>query len=163
MEKPGRAEAIVPIGGRDTVLVKPLAYMNRSGPPVLACLEEHRLDAGQLLVAVDDVALPAGRLRLRAAGSSGGHRGLASIEQALATDRYARLRLGVGGAEPGEDLAEYVLRPLSPEEREEFDRMIERGAEAVRVALLEGFPAAMNRFNPSPPSNGENGSQGREG
>jgi peptidyl-tRNA hydrolase, PTH1 family len=141
-------EASGDVGGKKVTLLRPNAYMNRSGVAVLECMERNRLLPSELLVVVDDVALPAGRLRLRERGSSGGHRGLASVEEALMTTDYPRLRIGVGGAAADEDLAEFVLRPLDAEERVFFEEIAERGAAAVETVLSAGLAQAMNRFNP---------------
>jgi peptidyl-tRNA hydrolase, PTH1 family len=147
-------EARGDIEGRRVALLRPHTFMNRSGEAVLECMERCRLLPGELLVVVDDVALPAGRLRLREGGSSGGHRGLISVEEALGTTEYARLRIGVGGAAPGEDLAEFVLRPLGAEEKSLFEGMAERGADVVRTVLTAGLTRAMNEFNPPPREEG---------
>lgn len=150
------SEAKGEIEGEDIVLLKPQTYMNRSGESVSACLARHGLGAAMLLVVVDDVALPAGKLRLRSSGSAGGHRGLLSIEEEIASRDYARMRIGVEGDRDGdEDLADYVLRPLSEEEKTLFKGVIERGAEAVRFVLREGLSKAMNRFNSTPVEEGD--------
>ena len=143
-------EAIGEVCGRRMIFLKPQTYMNRSGSAVLDCLERHDLIADELLVVVDDAALPVSRLRLRRSGGPGGHRGLESIEESIGSRNYPRLRLGVGGAEEGEDLADFLLRPLDTEERSRFAGIAERGAEAVREAVTEGIDAAMNRFNTPP-------------
>lgn len=136
--------------GHAVRIIKPQAYMNRSGA-VLAPLRAARdFDpAEQLLVLVDDVALPPGRFRLRGAGSAGGHNGLKSIEAALGRRDYARLRIGVGAQAPGEDLADYVLDAPLPEEREAIDAQMVSMAEAVECWLAEGIEKAMTRFNRS--------------
>jgi peptidyl-tRNA hydrolase, PTH1 family len=141
---------------REVLLLKPQAYMNRSGEVVAGLLERHRIAPEELLVIVDDVAIPAGRLRMRASGSAGGHRGLKSIEDALECRDYARVRIGVMG-ERGEeeDLADYVLRPLDEEEKAFFKGVVTRGIEAVRMILRDGLPKAMNRFNPAASEEGE--------
>jgi PTH1 family peptidyl-tRNA hydrolase len=144
------------IDGEEIVLLKPQTYMNRSGEAVSACLGRHGFGPEELLVVVDDVALPSGRLRVRPSGSAGGHRGLLSIEESLESRDYARLRIGVeGDREEDEDLADYVLRPLSEDGKALFKGVIERGVEAVRIILREGLPKAMNRFNPVPHEEGE--------
>jgi PTH1 family peptidyl-tRNA hydrolase len=121
-------------------------WMNESGRAIAAWRERNTLDLAELLVVADDVYLPVGMVRLRAGGSSGGHRGLESIEQALGTGEFARLRVGVGGA-PGEALREHVLETFEEEEKGAVAESIGKAADAVEVWLGEGLLAAMNRFN----------------
>lgn len=137
------------VGEHAVVLARPLGYMNRSGRVLPRLLEERDVEpSADLLVLVDDVSLPPGTFRLRGRGSAGGHNGLASVEQALGSRDYARLRIGVGSpAHPDIDLAEWVLAaPPADEESavlEEMDRM----GDAVECWLAEGVEPAMNRFN----------------
>jgi peptidyl-tRNA hydrolase, PTH1 family len=154
-------EAEADIGGRSIVLLKPQTFMNASGEAVLGCLERHSLTPEETLLIVDDVALPAGRLRLRPSGSDGGHRGLASIVETLETRDVPRLRVGVGGAGENEDLADFVLRPLDETEREFFEGVTARAIEAVLQVLRNGVMKAMNRVNPTVPE--EDGSQAPAG
>jgi PTH1 family peptidyl-tRNA hydrolase len=130
-------------------LLKPLTYMNRSGAVLAPLRALPEFDPSRdLLVLVDDVALPLGRFRLRGAGSSGGHNGLKSVEGALQRQDYARLRIGVGPAPPGlDDLAEFVLAEFEPEEQETLSELLEPMAEAVECWLDEGIEKAMSRFN----------------
>jgi PTH1 family peptidyl-tRNA hydrolase len=130
-------------------LLKPLTYMNRSGAVLAPLRGLPEFDPSRdLLVLVDDVALPLGRFRLRGAGSSGGHNGLKSVEGALQRQDYARLRIGVGPAPPGlDDLAEFVLAEFEPEEQETLSELLEPMAEAVECWLDEGIEKAMSRFN----------------
>lgn len=130
-------------------LLKPLTYMNRSGAALDRWL---RADvdfdpAQQLLVVVDDVALPVGRVRLRPQGSAGGHKGLLSIEAVLQSREYARLRIGVGGAPPDVDLADYVLSPFEPEDEQQIRELLPALGDAVRVWILEGTDAARRLLN----------------
>jgi peptidyl-tRNA hydrolase, PTH1 family len=134
--------------GHPVLLVKPLTFMNRSGAAVGALRNRAGFDvARDLLVVVDDVALPPGRARFRPSGSAGGHNGLRSVEAALATRDYGRLRIGVGEKPPGWDLAEWVLSAPPPEDREAILDLLPRLAEGVDCWLEEGVEAAMNRFN----------------
>ena len=128
-------------------LVQPLSYMNLSGAVVADCLRWFKLPPERMLVVVDDVSLPLGRLRLRAAGSCGGHNGLRSIEAAVGTRGYPRLRGGVGAAEPEKNLSRHVLERFSREEEQEADKMKQRAVEAIRVCETEGLEAAMSRVN----------------
>jgi PTH1 family peptidyl-tRNA hydrolase len=121
--------------------------MNRSGRPVSRLLAAQSARPQDMLVLVDDVNLPLGTIRLRASGSSGGHNGLESIEQALGTQDYARLRLGVGRCPPRRDLADYVLEPFAEEEWPAVDHMCELAADAVLVWARRGAEAAMATFN----------------
>ena len=104
--------------------------------------------AGDLLVVVDEVALPFGRLRARARGSAGGHNGLKSIVERLGTQDFARLRLGVGRGNPQRDLADHVLATFEPGERAELDAFIARAADAAEMFAVEGIEKVMNQYNP---------------
>lgn len=132
--------------GRPVDLVAPLTFMNASGDALVAWRERHGLDPAEMLVVVDDVYLPVGTLRLRAAGSSGGHRGLESLEAVVGRE-FARLRVGVGAAADAAGLREHVLDEFDEDERAVVDEAIERAADAVECWLDEGALAAMNRFN----------------
>jgi len=130
-------------------LAKPLGYMNRSGRVLPRLLDERKADAGtDLLVLVDDVALAPGSFRLRARGSAGGHNGLASIEEALGSREYARLRIGVGSPDrPEIDLAAWVLAPPGAADESAVLEELTHMAEAVECWLAKGIEPAMNRFN----------------
>src|SRR5271170_2247700 len=128
-------------------LVKPMTYMNESGQAVGAWLEWLKLKTSDLLVVVDDVALPLGQVRLRPEGSAGGHNGLKSIESHLGTSGYARLRCGVDGVPPGWTLERWVLSRFKPEEEEALGRMIRTARTAIECCQREGIAVAMNRFN----------------
>lgn len=135
----------------EVLLAQPQTYMNRSGYAVRCLVERHGFAPAELLVVFDDVHLPLGRLRLRRAGSPGGHRGMESILENLQTDEVPRLRLGVAGEggepEGGDELVDHVLAPFTPEERAAVDEIIARAADACEAWLAEGVDAAMNAFN----------------
>ena len=133
--------------GRRLHVVRPMTYMNLSGRAVEQFLERERPIAPRLLVAVDEVALPLGTLRLRARGSAGGHNGLKSVEDCLATTDYARLRMGCGPAPEQEDLADFVLGEFAPREWDVVGEMLERAAQAVRSWVHDGTELTMSRFN----------------
>jgi peptidyl-tRNA hydrolase, PTH1 family len=137
--------------GHDVRVIKPQTYMNRSGTAIAPLRDVSGFDpATHLLVLSDDAALPVGRFRVRGAGSAGGHNGLKSIEAALQRQDYARLRIGVGPVPAGlEDLADFVLGPLEPDEARAIDELLDPMADAVECWLLEGVERAMNRFNRS--------------
>ena len=132
--------------GGSVDLLQPLTYMNASGAALEAWRERHAFDLAGMLVVVDDVYLPVGRLRLRASGSSGGHRGLESLE-GVAGSGFARLRIGVGAAGDPAGLREHVLDEFDVEEETVVDEALERAADAVECWVAEGSLAAMNRFN----------------
>ena len=135
--------------GRAVRVLKPQTYMNRSGAAIAPLRDVSGFDpATNLLVLSDDVALPVGRFRLRGAGSAGGHNGLKSVEAALERQDYARLRIGVGPVPADmEDLADFVLGPLEPEERRVIEDLLDPMAEAVECWLADGIERAMSRFN----------------
>lgn len=136
------------------LLAKPQTYMNRSGYATRCLVERHGLEPAGVLVVYDEAALPLGRLRLRPAGSPGGHRGMESIVGELRTGEVPRLRLGIAPEEPPEDLVEFVLAPFAPDEREAVDSMVAHAADACEAWLADGAEAAMARFN-APPSGAE--------
>jgi peptidyl-tRNA hydrolase, PTH1 family len=131
----------------DTLLAKPLTFMNLSGPAVVGLVQFFKLELGDLLIVVDDTNLELGRLRTRAAGSAGGHNGLKSLIEALGTDQFARMRVGVGRGDARRDLADHVLAKFEPDERAAVDEMIDRASEAVELFVAEGVHPVMNRFN----------------
>lgn len=130
-------------------MLKPTTYMNRSGAALAPLRALPDFDPSRdLLVAVDDVALPVGKFRLRGAGSAGGHNGLKSIEDALQRQDYARLRIGVGPVSADTaDLADFVLAPFTHEESKEIEALLDPMAEAVETWLAEGIEKAMSRHN----------------
>lgn len=133
---------------RRVVLVEPLTWMNRSGAAVAPLARDDTFDvAHDLLVVVDDSALDVGRIRFRAAGSAGGHNGLKSIEAALGTREYARLRIGVGAPPAGLDLADWVLSTFEEEDEGRILALLPELADAMRVWIEQGVEAAANRFN----------------
>jgi PTH1 family peptidyl-tRNA hydrolase len=129
-------------------LLKPLTYMNDSGRAVGAALRYLRAAAGDLIVVLDDADLPLGRLRVRPAGSSGGHKGLASVMAQAGTDAFARIRVGIGRSGDGSrDLVGHVLSPFSAAEREVMAAVVDQCAQAVLCMLDFGAAKAMNQFN----------------
>jgi peptidyl-tRNA hydrolase, PTH1 family len=129
-------------------VLKPLSYMNRSGPALVGHLRGDDLDiAKDLLVVVDDVALEPGRARLRASGSAGGHNGLKSVEASLRTQEYPRLRIGVGAKPAGADLADWVLSPPPREDRQAILAILPPLVDCVAAWIAGGTEAALNDCN----------------
>ena len=138
-------------GDYDVGLIKPHTYMNRSGAALAPLTADPEFDASRdLLVLVDDAALPLGRFRLRARGSAGGHNGLKSIQGALRSQEFARLRIGVGPVPTlADDLADFVLEPMSADDDAALEDMLDPLTEAVDCWVSQGIDTAMNRFNRS--------------
>ena len=130
------------------LLVKPLNFMNRSGYPLFSVAQFYKIDPQQILVALDDFALPLGRLRLRARGGSGGHNGLDSIIAQFGTEEIPRLRVGIGAA-PREGSVDYVLGRFFDEEKPIVRATIDRAVQALKYAIDNGLVSAMNTFNKS--------------
>ncbi len=135
-------------GEKEVLLVKPQTFMNLSGVAVKALMVSYGIvEAASVLAISDDLALPFGKLRLRAAGSAGGHNGLKSLIEQLGTEAFPRLRLGIAPDYPVEDAAAFVLAEFPQHEREAVTKMIARAAEAVEVFLTAGIAEAMSRYN----------------
>jgi len=132
------------------LLVKPLTYMNLSGGAVGDLLRYYKIPVEDLLVVLDEVALPAGQLRARPAGSAGGHNGLKSIIGVLGTEQFARLRIGVGRGDPRRDLADHVLSAIPPDVRAVVDDAVVTAADAVECFARDGIEKTMQVFNAPP-------------
>jgi peptidyl-tRNA hydrolase, PTH1 family len=137
---------VVIVKDRDVVLVEPKTYMNLSGQAVGALMAFYKIQPADVLVVVDEVQLPLGRLRLRPSGSAGGHNGLKSVIEHVGSE-FPRLRIGVDRGHPDWDLSDRVLSKFPPSERDVVDRAITRAADAVETFVSDGIHAAMNRFN----------------
>ena len=137
-------------GGEKVILVKPLTYMNLSGDCVQPLAAYYKIPPEDILVLCDDVNLPLGRLRFRKAGSAGGHNGLKSIIGRLSSDRFPRLRLGVGAPGEGRDLIEHVLMPFEGEDRKMVEELEKTAAKAVLCFLKDGPDKVMNDYNGKP-------------
>lgn len=135
------------IDSEKVLLIQPTTFMNLSGTSVSEAMRFYKLSPeNDLLVLVDDVALPCGQIRLRASGGAGGHNGLSDIQQKLGTDGYPRLRIGIDRPEqiPQKD---YVLGKFRPDQRELVEAACDEAAEATACWVTEGLDTAMNRFN----------------
>ena len=135
--------------GEDKVLVmKPQTYMNLSGESVGAAARFYKIPADHILVVSDDIALPVGKLRLRAAGSAGGHNGLKNIIRHLGSDRFPRIKVGVGMPQNAEyDIADWVTGMPMGEEQKILLDALDRAAQAIPAVITLGMDKAMNRFN----------------
>lgn len=129
------------------LLLKPSTYMNLSGEAVRYWLQKEKIDLDHLLVVVDDLALPFGTIRLRGKGADGGHNGLKNINQLIGSQAYARLRFGIGHDFPEGAQVDYVLSPLTSEERQMLPERVEKAVEALKAFCLSGLSFAMTHYN----------------
>ena len=136
------------LGGQKVLLMKPVTYMNLSGEAVRQAADFYKIHPERVLVISDDVSLPVGKLRIRAGGSAGGHNGLKNIIAQLGSDRFPRVKIGVGEKpHPDYEMADWVLSKFTGEDKKAIDAAILRAADAVECLLKEGPDRAMNRFN----------------
>jgi len=137
-----------------TLLAKPLTFMNDSGVAVGELMRYFKVAIDDLLVIVDEVQLPLGRLRARTRGSAGGHNGLKSVIAHIGDD-FCRLRVGVGRGDSRRDLADHVLAKFDADEADEVERMVTRAADAAETFITSGIVAVMNGFNGGDPATTE--------
>ncbi len=130
---------------------KPSSFMNQSGQPVAAVSHFYKVPPSEMLIVLDDAALPLGRLRIRSSGSSGGHNGLKSIFEHLSTQDIPRLRVGIGAAD-GKEMSDHVLGQFSPDEQPVLEKTLQRAVEAIESARTHGLEAAMNFYNQPEPT-----------
>ena len=135
------------VGQHALLLLKPTTFMNASGGAVAQAARFYKIAPEQIAVAYDDIDLEFARLRLRAGGSHGGHRGVESVIDTLGTRAFPRLRIGVGRPPTGVDPIDYVLSDFSPHEQPEIEKTIEQTVEAALSLVSEGLAKTMTRFN----------------
>ncbi len=131
----------------ELVILKPSTYMNLSGNAVRYWLQKERIEPQRLLVICDDLSLPLGKLRMRPAGSDGGHNGLKHIAQTIGTEQYARLKFGIGNDFPRGAQIDYVLGAFTDEERSVAEERVKVAAQAAKSFCLAGIGITMNQFN----------------
>ncbi len=134
------------VGGQEVMLLKPTTFMNRSGESVLAAWQFYKLPLSDLMVVMDDLSLPVGRVRVRRSGSAGGHKGLADIIRRLGSDEVARVRIGIGPADRDEAV-DHVLSRADEDDAPLLAEAVAVAADAVTCWIREGVESAMNRFN----------------
>lgn len=133
--------------GRRLFIQKPQTYMNLSGNAVSALARANGISPSGILIVHDDMDLPVGRMRIRSGGGAAGHNGIKSIMDSLGTESFARLRIGIGRNVRGSGMVDYVLSPMTEEERSILDRVTDAAAEAVILILRRGLPFASTRYN----------------
>ncbi|HIX83785.1 MAG TPA: aminoacyl-tRNA hydrolase [Candidatus Megamonas gallistercoris] len=136
------------IGTEKILLVKPQTYMNNSGEAVGPLMRWYKLEPEDIIVAHDDMDIPAGTVRIRKKGSSGGHNGIKSLIAHLGSENFARIRLGIGRPLPGWSVVKHVLAPFPAEDRIEVDKAIDYLIPAVKCIITDGLDIAMNKYNP---------------
>jgi PTH1 family peptidyl-tRNA hydrolase len=135
------------VAGDPVLLVKPETFMNKSGHAVVAAMRYFKAQRTDLVLVLDDADLPVGRIRVRAKGGSGGHRGLASVIEQVGGDDFARVRIGIGRRHQDENLVSHVLRAYGTEEWAKMEQVVKHAADAVERIIESGAEAAMNAFN----------------
>jgi len=141
------AIANIRIKNKELIALKPNTFMNLSGNAVRYWLQKENISIENLLVIVDDIALPYGTLRLKPKGSDAGHNGLKNIQQILGTQEYCRLRFGIGSYFPRGGQVDYVLGNFDPEELEVMPQKLERAIDIIKSFCLAGIQITMNQFN----------------
>ena len=129
------------------IVAKPLTFMNLSGQAVHSLARFYKIEPADIFVVTDDVALPLGRLRARRDGGAGGHNGLKSLIQSLATQAFPRMRVGVGRGDGRRDLSDHVLGRFGADERDTVSAAVLRAADAAEMFLSDGIERVMNAFN----------------
>lgn len=135
------------VKGRKLILIKPTTYMNLSGKAINFWLQKENIEIGNLLVVLDDIALPFGKLRLRDKGSDAGHNGLKHIQETLGHSNYSRLRFGIGSEFCKGGQVDYVLGKFNDGEAKLLPERINLAVDAVKCFVLSGIVPAMNRYN----------------
>ncbi len=136
------------IAGQKVMLMKPQTYMNLSGDAVIQAVKFYKLQPEKVIVVSDETSLPVGKLRIRRSGSAGGHNGLKSIIAQLGTDKFPRIRLGVGAPpHPDYDMADWVLGAFKGQDAADMEQLAKTAADAVECYISDGPDRAMNKFN----------------
>ena len=163
--KPGRGDYFQAVGnlsGHDFVLVKPTTYVNRSGIAATEIFERFGISLDDFLVITDDVNLDFGKIRIRPAGSDGGHNGLASIIYHLADNHFPRLRFGIGRNFEAGEMANYVLSPFTEEERQQLPNLTDFAVDILEQFVLGGFQQALDFYSRSMANKKQSGNEGAE-
>jgi len=141
-----RKARLIAVKDRDVLLAQPQTFMNLSGAAVAGIMAFYRLPPADVLIVVDEVQLPLGKLRLKRSGSAGGHNGLKSVIESIGQD-FPRLRIGVGRASDARNLSDHVLGKFLSQEQPVVERAIMRAADAVETFVSDGLVTAMSRYN----------------
>ena len=140
------------IGDERVVVARSTRYMNESGPGYASLAAKQRIDPETIVAVHDELDIPAGTIRVKFGGGNNGHNGLRSLEGALRTNDYARVRIGIGRPPGRQDPADFVLEPIAKRDETEIELLVAHGADAVRSLIVEGLERTQDRFNRSTPS-----------
>lgn len=135
------------VGEQRAILARSTRYMNESGPSYASLAKKHDVDPGNVIAVHDELDIPAGTLRLKLGGGTSGHNGLRSLERALRTRDFLRVRIGIGRPPGRQDPADFVLEPVGKKLQDDLAAWTERGADAVRSLITDGLAASQDRFN----------------
>lgn len=135
------------IEGKETILAKPLAFMNRSGPPIFELCRHFGILVEDILVIHDDIDLDFGRIQIKEKGGHGGHKGIQSLMEVFEDDRFVRLRVGIGRPETDDSVVDHVLSRFSPAESEALEPLLIRARDAVTTVLNKGTSEGMSVYN----------------
>lgn len=135
------------IGELSVILAKPLAYMNRSGPPTRNLAQYYHIGLKDLIVVHDDIDIEFGRIKIKEKGGTGGHKGIKSVMDTYGDGDFARIRIGIGRPYASQDVSNFVLKGLTASERSVWDRVIAGASDAAVTLLCEGARESMNRYN----------------
>jgi len=140
------------VGDERVVVARSTRYMNESGPGYASLATKQRIDPGTIVAVHDELDIPAGTIRVKFGGGNNGHNGLRSLDGALRTNDYVRVRLGIGRPPGRQDPADFVLEPIPKRDETEIELLVALGADAVRSLIIEGLERTQDRFNRSAPS-----------
>lgn len=135
------------IEGQKVILLKPQTYMNLSGKSIKEVVDFYKIDLDNIIVIYDDIDIEPGKIKIRKSGGSGSHNGMRSVVEELKTERFKRVRIGIGAPEDKSDLIEYVIGAIPKEEKEKLNEGVELAKNAVIEILKDGIDKAMNKFN----------------
>jgi PTH1 family peptidyl-tRNA hydrolase len=148
---PGEA-AEIRIGDERVLVVRSTRFMNESGPSYASLARKHRIEPSRIIAVHDELDIPADTVRVKLGGGNSGHNGLRSLDQALRSPDYLRVRVGIGRPPGRQDPADFVLQPMGKREEENLSLLVRHAAEAVRALITDGLERTQDRFNRSAPS-----------
>ncbi|MDQ4109100.1 MAG: aminoacyl-tRNA hydrolase [Actinomycetota bacterium] len=144
--------AEIQIGDERVLVVRSTRFMNESGPSYASLAKKHRIEPSRLIAVHDELDIPADTIRVKQGGGNSGHNGLRSLDLALRSPDYLRVRVGIGRPPGRQDPADFVLQPMGKREREDLSLLVRHAAEAVRALITNGLERTQDRFNRSAPS-----------